>query len=798
MNISTDFFNSNLGDNTITGVAKGAGPLSGANATNMTGSIQGGFHNILQGAFQGNGAKNQKTESLQTQRREVFVPRVSENSFEKSESSARRSDSNIQSDKRPVESDLIKETGEKVEVSNKKILKASSALDLENKKEGYEDEDVAKNILNVIAWILNLKPEEVEELLETSGIQLEGVLGKIHTDKLTKILNKLRDFIVTGDMNEEKEGLEWSAIQDLLVKVAEGEENVHSMTKTRQNIQEIKEIKDDLLEPLQKEQEMNENKEDPFSNFLSKSKEDKEIKDDLLEPLQKEQEMNENKEDPFSNFLSKSKEDKEIKDDLLEPLQKEQEMNENKEDPFSDFLSKSKEDKEIKDDLLEPLQKEQEMNENKEDPFSNFLSKSKEDKEIKDDLLEPLQKEQEMNENKEDPFSNFLSKSKEDKEIKDDLLEPLQKEQEMNENKEDPFSDFLSKSKEDKEIKDDLLEPLQKEQEMNENKEDPFSDFLSKSKEDKEIKDDLLEPLQKEQEMNENKEDPFSNFLSKSKEDREIKDDLLEPLQKEQEMNENKEDPFSNFLSKSKEDKFGSKDIEIFLQETPLEADEAITNEKSSQEFAEQTISTENLGQTSLEVFSEIMPVDAKREIDGKDLSSNINNQHSQKLQHVTGVTKVTKNEQVFKENIFDQILGKAKVTLAKGKSEMELELKPESLGKLTLKIVTEKGSVVAKVIAENHQVKQLLELSMNELKESLESQGIKLEGFQVDVEQKKENEPRKQEEDGAKEDQKNSRNITKRTVIKSIQHLYTSYNDENDMASGYYVGQEKSINLTA
>jgi flagellar hook-length control protein FliK len=515
MNISTDFFNSNLGDNTLTGVAKGTGLLSVANATNMTGSIQGGFHKILQGAFQGNEAKNQKTEGLQTQRKEVFVPRGSENSFERAGSSARRSDSNIQSDKRPVESNLIKDKGKKVEVPNKKNLKASSELDLENNKEGYEAEDVAKNFLNVIALLLNLKPEEVEELVETSGIQLEDVLEKIHSDKLTKILNKLQDSIATGDMNEEKEGVEWSAIQDLLIKVAEGEENSHPMTKTRQNIQEIK-------------------------------------------------------------------------------------------------------------------------------------------------------------------------------------------------------------------------------------------------------------------------------------------DYLLEPLQEDQEMIENKQDQFSASLNKSKEDDVLAKDIEVFAEETSLDKDGATVNEQYTQELAEKRISPENLGQTSLEVFSEIMPVDAKSEMDGKDLSSNINNQQSQKLQDVTGVTKVTKNEQVFKESIFDQILGKAKVTLAKGKSEMELELKPESLGKLTLKIVTEKGSVVAKVIAENHQVKQLLELSMNELKESLESQGIKLEGFQVDVEQKKENEPRKQEEDGAKEDQKNSRNITKRTVIKSIQNLYTSYNDENDMASGYYVGQEKSINLTA
>ena len=53
-----------------------------------------------------------------------------------------------------------------------------------------------------------------------------------------------------------------------------------------------------------------------------------------------------------------------------------------------------------------------------------------------------------------------------------------------------------------------------------------------------------------------------------------------------------------------------------------------------------------------------------------------------------------------------NQIIDKAKVVVSEDRSEMVIELKPEALGKLTLKIVTERGEVMAKFFADNYQVK--------------------------------------------------------------------------------------------
>lgn len=85
---------------------------------------------------------------------------------------------------------------------------------------------------------------------------------------------------------------------------------------------------------------------------------------------------------------------------------------------------------------------------------------------------------------------------------------------------------------------------------------------------------------------------------------------------------------------------------------------------------------------------------------------------------------------------IISQITGKAAVTLTQDRSEMVIELKPESLGRLSLKVVTENGIVMAKFVAENAQVQKLLESNMQMLKESLERQGIIVQSLNVSVRQ--------------------------------------------------------------
>lgn len=97
------------------------------------------------------------------------------------------------------------------------------------------------------------------------------------------------------------------------------------------------------------------------------------------------------------------------------------------------------------------------------------------------------------------------------------------------------------------------------------------------------------------------------------------------------------------------------------------------------------------------------------------------------------GNREITFSE-IDKSDVLKQVIDKANVFIDGEKSEMVIELKPDSLGKLSLKVVSERGLVEANFIAENNQVKEILETNMNLLKDVLEKQGIVVQGFSVSV----------------------------------------------------------------
>ena len=83
---------------------------------------------------------------------------------------------------------------------------------------------------------------------------------------------------------------------------------------------------------------------------------------------------------------------------------------------------------------------------------------------------------------------------------------------------------------------------------------------------------------------------------------------------------------------------------------------------------------------------------------------------------------------------VVNQVVEQAKVIIGQDKSEMVIQLKPDHLGKLELKVVTEQGIVAAKFIAESHQVKEIIETNMQLLKDSLQKQGISVDSVSVQV----------------------------------------------------------------
>jgi hypothetical protein len=83
---------------------------------------------------------------------------------------------------------------------------------------------------------------------------------------------------------------------------------------------------------------------------------------------------------------------------------------------------------------------------------------------------------------------------------------------------------------------------------------------------------------------------------------------------------------------------------------------------------------------------------------------------------------------------VLSQIIDKAVLTLRKGQNEMRISLKPDSLGHLNLKIVTDNHHVMVKIMADNPHVKELIENNLHHLKADLSSHGLEIDKFDVFV----------------------------------------------------------------
>ncbi|MCL2854280.1 MAG: flagellar hook-length control protein FliK [Defluviitaleaceae bacterium] len=91
-------------------------------------------------------------------------------------------------------------------------------------------------------------------------------------------------------------------------------------------------------------------------------------------------------------------------------------------------------------------------------------------------------------------------------------------------------------------------------------------------------------------------------------------------------------------------------------------------------------------------------------------------------------------------QTIADQIVQQVRFVSGEGMAEMRIQLKPEHLGDLTMRIATINGIVTAQFTAENQRVKELIEAGFNNLRDSLEQAGINIADIEVNV--RNENDP--------------------------------------------------------
>lgn len=85
-------------------------------------------------------------------------------------------------------------------------------------------------------------------------------------------------------------------------------------------------------------------------------------------------------------------------------------------------------------------------------------------------------------------------------------------------------------------------------------------------------------------------------------------------------------------------------------------------------------------------------------------------------------------------EQLMNQMEGLARAFASAEGTTLEMQLNPESLGRLYLTVTEKQGTVTAQIAASNEQVKETLQTQMVELRATLQAQGLKVEAVEVTV----------------------------------------------------------------
>lgn len=146
-------------------------------------------------------------------------------------------------------------------------------------------------------------------------------------------------------------------------------------------------------------------------------------------------------------------------------------------------------------------------------------------------------------------------------------------------------------------------------------------------------------------------------------------------------------------------------------------------------------------------------------------------------------------------QNITNQIVDQIKIMIKPEQTSMELQLNPESLGKINLSVVAKDGIMTAHFTAQNEMVKEAIESQIQILKDNLNNQGLKVESIEVTVSNFSFEQSNQTSDGNEKGRQSSSGN---HNLDSADSDVYTNPNDETAQMAGTLEESGSSIDYTA
>ena len=153
----------------------------------------------------------------------------------------------------------------------------------------------------------------------------------------------------------------------------------------------------------------------------------------------------------------------------------------------------------------------------------------------------------------------------------------------------------------------------------------------------------------------------------------------------------------------------------------------------------QQGIGIQQLGEDVLEEKIEIQSDSGKQSAfsghEGESLSGQFVEALIKNVDNSLNTNNVFNGYAVDAEDVVRQLIDSIKVNVNSQTSEMELQLSPESLGKVNLLVEAKNGIITAQLTTQNEAVKTIIENQLVSLKENFAQQGLKVEAVEVMVE---------------------------------------------------------------
>lgn len=170
-----------------------------------------------------------------------------------------------------------------------------------------------------------------------------------------------------------------------------------------------------------------------------------------------------------------------------------------------------------------------------------------------------------------------------------------------------------------------------------------------------------------------------------------------------------------------------------------------VTNHQTSASTLRQQAAAQTVVQAEQVQISELTPELTDKSLLATDEPTADNSRAANPAFNIEAVT--AKIEQAMRQaapqqpvnitDVIEQIMNQVKLTSSGGGfSEIRMTLRPESLGDIVLRVLTQKGIITVQFEAESQRVKEMIEANFNMLRDALEEQGIQFSELSVFVRQ--------------------------------------------------------------